>query len=161
MSPIRFARDEDGSMLVEAALSCTIVLALLLGICQMSLAMYIYHFTSEAAREATRYAIVRGSTSCTNTPNLTNCNATPDEIQTWVRSMGYPGITSSNVSVSTSWYSASGSMPTTWSACTTGTCNAPGNMVAITVTYPLTFQIPFSSGFALNLSNSSQMVISQ
>lgn len=148
-------------MMVEAALSCTIVLALLLGICQMSLAMYIYHFTSEAAREATRYAIVRGSTSCTNTPNLSNCNATAAEIQTWVQSMGYPGIASSNVSVSTSWYSASGSMPTTWSACTTGTCNAPGNMVAVTVTYPLTFQIPFSSGFSLNLSNSSQMVISQ
>lgn len=148
-------------MIVEAALSCTIVLALLLGICQMSLAMYIYHFTSEAAREATRYAIVRGSTSCTNTPNLGNCNATAAEIQTWVQSMGYPGITSSKVSVSASWYSASGSMPTTWSACTIGACNAPGNMVAVTVTYPLTFQIPFSSGFSLNLSSSSQMVISQ
>lgn len=161
MKLFRRLRDEDGLNAVETAISSTVLLALLLGICQMSLAMYIYHYTSEAAREATRYAIVRGSTSCTNTPSLTNCNATSDEIQTWVRSLGYPGITSSNVSVSTSWYSASGTMPTTWSACTTGICNAPGNMVAITVTYPLTFQIPFSSGFSLNLSGSSQMVISQ
>lgn len=161
MKWIRRGRDEQGSMLVEAAISCTVVLALLFGICQMSYAMYLYHFASEAAREATRYAIVRGSTSCTNTPNLTNCNVTASELQTWVQSLGYPGVNASNVSVSTSWYSASGSMPTTWSACASGTCNAPGNMVAVTVTYPLTFQIPFSSSFSLNLTSTSQMVISQ
>lgn len=154
-------RDEQGALLTEAAISSVVVLALLFGICQMSYAMYLYHYASEAAREATRYAIVRGSTSCTNTPNLTNCNATSDEIQTWVRSLGYPGITSSNVSVSTSWYSASGTMPTTWSSCASGTCNAPGNMVAVTVSYPLSFHIPFSSSFSLNLTSTSQMVISQ
>lgn len=161
MKLFRHLRDEQGALLTEAAISSLVVLALLFGICQMSYAMYLYHYASEAAREATRYAIVRGSTSCTNTPGLTNCGVTAAEIQTWVRSLGYPGVTASKVSVSTSWYSASGTMPTTWSACAAGTCNAPGNMVAVTVTYPLTFQIPFSSSFSLNLTSTSQMVISQ
>ncbi len=161
MRPIRFCRDEEGVTLVETAISCTVLFAMLFGICQMSLAMYVYHFTSDAARQATRYAIVRGSTSCTNTPNLSNCDATTTQITSYVQGLGYPGITSSKISVSTAWYTASSTTPTTWSACSTGICNTPGNLVKIAVSYPMTFQIPFSSNLALNLSSTSQMVISQ
>ena len=147
--------------MVETAISCTVLFAILFGIFQMSLAIYVYYFTSDAAREATRYAIVRGSTSCTNTPNLPNCNATATTIQNYVQGLGFPAITPSNVGVSTSWYSASGTTPTTWSACSTGICNAPGNLVKVTVTYPMTLQIPFTQNLSLNLSTTSQMVISQ
>lgn len=161
MRPIRFWRDEEGVTLVETAISCTVLFAMLFGICQMSLAMYVYHFTSDAARQATRYAIVRGSTSCTNTPNLSNCDATAAKITSYVRGLGYPGITSSKLTAATSWYTASSTTPTTWSACSTGICNTPGNLVKIVVSYPMTFQIPFSSNLSLNLSSTSQMVISQ
>lgn len=161
MRPIRFWRDEEGVTLVETAISCTVLFAMLFGICQMSLAMYVYHFTSDAARQATRYAIVRGSTSCTNTPNLSNCDATTIQITSYVQGLGYPGITSSKVTAATSWYTASSTTPTTWSVCSNGICNAPGNLVKIVVSYPMTFQIPFSSNLSLNLSSTSQMVISQ
>lgn len=158
---IRGLRGEEGLSMVETAISCTVLFALLFGICQMSLAIYVYYVTSDAARQATRYAIVRGSTSCTNTPNLSNCDATAANIQSYVQGLGFPGIKSSQVGVSTSWYSSSSSTPTTWSACGTGICNAPGNLVKITVSYPMTFQIPFSKNIALNLTSTSQMVISQ
>lgn len=127
----------------------------------MSLAMYVYQYCSDAARQATRYAMVRGSTSCTNTPNLTNCDATTANITTYVRGLGYSGITTANVTVTTTWCSASTSTPTTWSSCSSGTSNAPGNLVKVAVSYPLTFQIPYGPNLSLSLSSTSQMVISQ
>lgn len=152
---------EEGVSMVETAVSCTVLFAVLFGICQISLAIYVYYFTSDAARQATRYAIVRGSTSCTNTPSLSNCDATTGNIQSYVQGLGFPGITSSKVSVSTSWYSASGTTPTTWSACSAGICNAPGNLVKVTVSYPMTLQMPFTKNLSLNMNSTSQMVISQ
>lgn len=157
----RALRCEEGLSAIEAAISCTVLFAMLFGMCQMSLAMYDYHVTSEAAREASRYAIVRGSTSCTNTPKLTNCNVTATSLQSYVQGLGFPGVKSSNLSVSTSWYSASSTTPTTWSACSTGICNVPGNLVKVTVTYPMSLHIPFANQLSLNLSSTSQMVISQ
>ncbi len=113
---------EEGASMVETAFACTIFLAMLIGTFQMMMAFYTFHFVSDAAREATRYAIVRGSTSCTNTPNLSNCNATSDQIQTYLRGLKYPGITSSKLTVATTWLTASTTTPTTWSACATHLC---------------------------------------
>lgn len=158
---LRRVGEDDGISAVETAISCTVLFAMLFGICQISLGLYAYHVTSEAAREATRYAIVRGSTSCTNTPNLTNCNATPANLQSYVQGLGYPGVKSSSLSVSTSWYTAASTTPTTWSACSSGTCNVPGNLVKVTVSYPMSLRIPFANSLSLNLSSTSQMVISQ
>src|SRR4051794_4143568 len=61
---------ESGATMVEFAFATTILFALVFGIIQISMALYSYHFTADAAREATRWAIVRGSLSCTNTPGL-------------------------------------------------------------------------------------------
>ena len=55
-------REETGSTLVETALSITILLVLVIGIMDACLMVYSYHFISNAAREGTRYAIVRGNT---------------------------------------------------------------------------------------------------
>lgn len=161
---LRHAAREDGANAVETALSCTILIAILFGMCQMALGMYFYQFTSDAARQATRWAMVRGSTSCTNTPNLYKCNAGTDDVQTYVRGLGLTGTTSSSIGVTTNWCSASSTMPTTWSSCSTTTSNAPGNLVKVTVSYPLSFAIPFiphSKSVSLSLSSTSQMVISQ
>ncbi len=127
-SVIARLRDESGVNAVEMALSCTVLFALLIGICQMSIGLYSYQFCSDAARQATRYAMVRGSTSCTNTPSLSKCNASTTDISTYVKGLGYTGITSSSVTVTTSWCAASSSTPTTWSTCSSGTTNAPGNL---------------------------------
>lgn len=146
---------------METAVASAVVLAVLMGILWSCLALYGYHYVTQAAREASRYAMVRGSISCTNTPNLTNCNATSDQIQTWTRSWSYPGINSSQVTVTTTWLTATSSgspATTTWSACTSGTCNLPGNLVKVVVTYPVSLPWVTSS---ITVSSTSSMVISQ
>lgn len=148
--------DENGATLVEAAISFGILMSVLIGTFEMCLALYSYHYVSYTAREATRYAIVRGSSSCNNNPNLTNCNATSAEIQTWVRGLTFPVINTNNLTVNTTW-------PTTGTACypSSSPCNNPGNLVNVVVTYKFPLGIPFFGSGTLNLSSTSQMVISQ
>ena len=64
---------EDGASIVEMALASAVVMGMLFGVTYMSLALYTFHYISEAAREGSRYAIVRGSTCHANTPGLANC----------------------------------------------------------------------------------------
>lgn len=162
----RCLTNEEGANLVETALASTVFLAMLIGVLQMMLAVSTYNYVSDAAREGTRYAIVRGSACSTNTPNLSNCNATTGQIQTYVRGIKYPGLTASKLVVTTTWLSASvsyatGSYSTSWSTCASGTCNAPGNIVKVVAKYPFSLSVPFVPKATLNLTSTSQMVISQ
>lgn len=152
----RAARSETGASLVEAAISFTLLISVMACVVQASLALYSYHIVADAAREASRYAIVRGSSSCNNTPNLTNCGATSSEIQTWVRSLGYPFVVPSRLTVTTTW-------PTTGSNCypSTSPCNNPSNLVNVVVSYAFPLNVPMWSGGTINISSTSQMVISQ
>lgn len=147
---------EEGATLVEAAVGLVIILALFIGLLEICLALYASHFVADAAREASRYAIVRGSMSCSTSPNLSNCDATSDEIQTWVRGLGYPGINPEQLTVTTSW-------PSTGSDCypSTSPCNNPGNLVKVDVTYAFPLDIPFWKKATINLSSASEMVISE
>src|ERR1700739_219583 len=109
---------DEGSSLVEYSLACSVFFAMLIGISQMSLAFYTLDYVCDAAREGSRYAMVRGSNSCTNTPNLTNCNVTSDQVQSYVRGIAYPGIVPAQLTVTTTWQSATITQSTTtWSAC--------------------------------------------
>ena len=56
---------EAGQSMLEFALAAIIFLTLLLNIMNMGYAIYCYHTISNAAREAVRYAIVRGPNSTT------------------------------------------------------------------------------------------------
>jgi hypothetical protein len=147
---------DEGATLFEAAVSLVILLSLLIGTMQICLALYASHFVADAAREASRYAIVRGSASCSTTPHVSNCNVTADGIQTWVRSLNYPGIDPTHLEATTAW-------PSSGSDCypSTSPCNNPGNLVKIAVTYAFPLNIPFWKGRTIHLSSTSQMVISQ
>ena len=140
-------RGEEGATLVEFALCSSILLMFLFGIFGVCTALYSYNFVSDAAHEATRYALVRGS-ACTG---FTDCNVTSAQIQTYVRSLQYPAIVPSNLTAAATWSGAS------------SPSNAPGNIVSVTVTYTYPLIIPFwpQSGRILNLSSTSQMTISQ
>lgn len=152
----RIRAGEHGGVILETAVSFALVIGIIVGIIQVTLALYTYHFITDAAREATRYAVVRGSYSCANTPGLSNCGATPDEISDYVKSFSFPGINPANLSVSTSW-------PDTGSACypSTTPCNNPGNEVMVQVNYQFPLNIPIWRSASLNLYSSSRMVISQ
>jgi Flp pilus assembly protein TadG len=149
----RLMRSEEGQSLVETAVSSMAVLCLFFGVMEMSLALYTYHFLSEAARLATRYAVVRGS-ACTSF--VTACPAQASDVQTYVRNLDFPGIVPANVTVTTTW-------PTTGSTCTPSSlpCNNPGNQVKIKVQYKFPLSIPFMPYSNLTMSSTSQMVISQ
>ena len=161
IAKLRCVGGDQGSSVVETSLASLVFLAMLIGAYQAMLGLYTFHFVSDAAREASRYAAVRGSTSCTNTPNLTNCDATSSQIQTYVQGLGYPGIQKSKLTVTTTWLKSGGSTPATWSSCTSGTCNAPGNMAKVVATYAFPLKVPFARGLTINLSSTSEMVISQ
>jgi Flp pilus assembly protein TadG len=139
--------------MVELALSLIILLTIMFGLIEMCLALYTYHFVSNAAREGSRYAIVHGATC---TVSGISCTASQDQIQTYVRNLGFPGINPSTVMVTTS-YSAYPAGAT----CQAVGCNGPGDRVQVTVRYNFPLNIPFLKSITLAMSSTSAMVISQ
>jgi Flp pilus assembly protein TadG len=169
----KLERDESGSALVEMAISTILLMTVFLGIMQLTMACYTYNDVTEIARETARWAIVRGSTCHTNTPNLdhcsTNAGASATDIQNHAQSIAtinWSQCTTTNPCVSVSWMTATQTTggqqtTTTWASCSSGTCNLPGNMVTVTVTYPYTLNIPFVNRYSLNMTSTAQMPVSQ
>jgi Flp pilus assembly protein TadG len=148
------ALSEHGSTLVETALTLGLLMTVVFGILEIGWALYSYHFISEAAREGTRYAIVRGS-SCAAAGSLCT-DVSQADIRTYVKNLGFPGINSGNMTVTAVW-------PTTGAACTPSVtpCNNPGNLVQVTVAYAFPLSIPAVRASTINMSSTSEMVISQ
>jgi Flp pilus assembly protein TadG len=157
----RSAHGESGSAILETALSIGILLTFLFGIMEVCLAAYTYHFISEAAREATRYAIVRGSSFTTNctAPTVANCTAqggnNTGDIATYVQNLNFPGIDPTKMTVNSTWLHGDGT------ACGVGpTCKDPGEQVQVTITYNFPLSVPFVPLSTWALQSTSQMVIS-
>ncbi|HEX5234264.1 MAG TPA: TadE/TadG family type IV pilus assembly protein [Silvibacterium sp.] len=150
---------ECGGAMVETAISASILLTVVLGLMQGFLALYGYHYVSYAAREASRWAMVRGSSCHLNSATMTDCGASQDNIQTYVQGLGFPGIDSSKVTVTASWAVPTATTPTSWTSC--APCNDPQDMVTVKVNYAFPFNIPFLSNTTVNMSSTSSMVISQ
>ncbi len=160
-----------------ALVCCFVLLPTIFGIIEVAYAFYAFNFVSSASREATRYAIVRGSTSCTIAPSFPNCNLSPtssgNPLQTYVTSLGYPGLNTNSMTVSATWWSAhvtnpAGSFSTTdWDQqCTTVdlngySCNLVRNAVQVVVTYQFPLNIPFWKNVTIPISSSAKMVISE
>jgi len=139
---LRFT-DEEGTSLTEFALSASVLFMSLFGIFALCGALYSYVFVAEASREATRYAIVRGS-SCTG---FSDCGIDQAGLNSYVQKMGFPGISKGNLSASASWPSG----------------HDRGDPVSVTVSYSFPLAIPFwpKSGRVLQISSTSSMAISQ
>jgi Flp pilus assembly protein TadG len=144
----RNALRERGSELVEFAFAVTILFTLIFGIMGFAQAAYTYHFVSSVAREATRYASVRGS-ACTLLP--TDCPITDDEIVTYAKSLVPGGINASKLSVTPNHVNPGGSCKLP---------SSPGCAVSVTVQYPFAF-LPMLNLPAVTMTSTSQMVISQ
>ena len=139
--------------MVEMAFATIFLIVMLFGLIEICLALYTYHFVSDAAREGTRYAIVHGSTCLVGT---VSCTVTKAQIQTYVQNIGFPGINSSALLVTTA-YSA-------WPAggtCVAAGCNGPGDLATVTVNYNFPLNIPFVRSRVLGMTSTSAMVISQ
>ncbi len=149
--PTRWLRlgGQDGATLVEFALGLILFLMMLFGICGFGHALYAYHFVSEVAREATRWAAVHGST-CAGDASCTG-PATSADIQNYVTTMTPAGIDPSKLTVTASW-------PATTGPCV-ATSNAPGCPVEVQVSYNYSFIFPLISVKPVKLSSTSRLVI--
>ena len=157
---------QQGAELAEFALlftSLPVFLVLIFGVMDFSRAMYAYHSLSSAARQATRFALVRGN-SCTGFP--TACPADADDIKTYVSNEAGIGLDSTTLFNNTSpKWGPPPSNPTScggiFSSTRTATNSAPGCVVQVQVQYPLTFSFPFLPSSTVMMSSKSQIVISQ
>jgi Flp pilus assembly protein TadG len=138
----RLLKNECGTGLVEYAVIVVLFMTMLLGIADFSRALYAYHFVSSQAREATRYAMVRGcSTISTHCPS----RASDSDIQTFVKNVPL-GIDPAKVTVSAP----------TWTP-----DRSPGSVVSVEVDYAFNFIFPFVSKSTLNFKSTSHMVVAQ
>jgi Flp pilus assembly protein TadG len=178
---------ERGTTLVEYAIVLTILLTFIFGVMDFSRYLYVYHFAADAAREATRYAAVRGSTFSTacSAGQTTGCYASAANVATYVQGITPGGIlaaTGPNSSwTSSTTCSSSGSVSSpTVSTCwpgqldSTSSCNTtasgvtgvddnPGCLVEVVVAYPFQFMLPFlpASTKTYTISSTSEVVIEQ
>jgi Flp pilus assembly protein TadG len=155
--------------MVEFGLSLIFFLTLLMGISGFGHALFVYHFVNEAAKEATRYASVRGSTcsddgSCaaSNTPTGTAGPTTQADVLAYVRSLATTGIEPSKITTTVCGVSDGAKC----AASTPSTCalanqqHRPGCTVEVTVTYNYNFILPLIRSSAINMSSTSDMIIS-
>ncbi|GGA61218.1 hypothetical protein GCM10011507_10890 [Edaphobacter acidisoli] len=145
---------EQGNTLVEMAVSALLLLCFIFGVMEICLALYTYHNISEAAREATRFAIVRGN-SCTSWASA--CPASTGDIQNYVKGLGYPGIDPSKMTITPTWtsYTSGYTCPAAPSP-----CNSTGNLVTVKVQYNFPLSLPFVSLTTIPMSSTSAMIIS-
>lgn len=136
---------ERGQALVELAVASVVVLFLIFGTLDFGRALYTYDFIGQAARSATRLAIVSAG-PCAGSGVTTACESA-------VQSAIYantPGIDASKLQPPVfTWEGADATCP--------GTAQ-PGCTVTVEIDYPFTFMLPIP---AQTLRATSQMVISQ
>lgn len=153
--------EETGNTLLETSLCLSLVLLVILGVMECSLAVYTEHYVEWAASAGARYASVRGSTYSSKpcgagTSNY--CETGTSDIQNYIQTTAAPGLKSSNISVTASWSSGTAAM----AACDTTQGNdSPGCIVTVTVTYPFSFMLPAPFNKSGTLTASRSIIISQ
>ncbi len=155
--------------MVETAISFSLLSMLMFGVFEICLAVYAYHSLANTAEEATRYAIVRGSSwssSCDGSGKdgsgytASGCTASPTDIANFVANRNFPGMNITAADVCVEYFS---SVPSSTSTTCSGNSspNGPGDIVQVTITYPFNLSVPYLNAQALTMSTTSQMVISQ
>lgn len=126
---------EKGSTIVESALCLTLFLMITFGTIDFGRAVFAYNFVSYAAREATRYAMVRGSSS--------SSPATNAGINSYVTGFAV-GLDPSALTVNTIWTPD----------------NKPGSTVAVTVKFTFSAVVPYVPA-KIPFQSTSTMIIAQ
>lgn len=163
---LRVRRGQTGATLFEYAVVSMIFFTVLFGICGFGYMLFIYHLINNTAKEATRYAAVRGSTcsqdadggSCQSSNSASGISGptTAADIQAFANKM-LVGVdvnmvnvpsTGSDGSGATYFCGVSGSACTPAVASAAAACNAaatanqPGCTVKVTVAYAFNFLFP-------------------
>jgi Flp pilus assembly protein TadG len=184
MKNSKIKKSARGSTMVEFALSITIMLAMMLGLIDFARMVYAYHAIANVAREATRFASIRGKASCSTVPRTfptETCPAGSTEVTNFVSSQltgvgiynntGGGFTNRGDLVVTSTWPGNKGDNATTPTSClvgTTPTSQDPGCVVVVQVQYKFGFTIPFWAFFqnsakpaALSMTSTAQASISQ
>ena len=157
----RLLGDSSGSGLLELALTASIVLMCLIGVLDGARAVYIGHYVGNAARDATRYAMVRGSTwngtSCASVTAY-SCNATASDVTRYVQNQTPSGMSVTGLNVATVW---TGLTPSGQTCDTSLGKNSPTCVVQVTVSYNFSFMVPFITRHALVLKSTAAVAIAR
>jgi Flp pilus assembly protein TadG len=137
-------RDENGAALVEFALTVPILFGFVFGLMQVCLLYYTYEWVSECSREATRYAVVRGSTCETSAGD--SCTASATAVNAYINGIGLPNLAGGTVTANTTYPDGD---------------EVPGHRVKVVVTYAFPYKIPFVASKSLSFSSTSEMYILQ
>jgi Flp pilus assembly protein TadG len=145
-----------GSALTEFALVIPFLLTGIFGVIEFGRALYTYHFVSNAAREASRWASVRGN-GCRVYPDA--CPANESDVKDFVTGIAPAGIdrSATKLLVDTTWVTPPGKG--------NNHCNQfpnnPGCAVQVVVTYNFSFVLPFLPSGTFPMKSTSEMIISQ
>jgi len=145
---------ERGSSMVEFAFAAMALFLVLFGIIEFGRMLYTYHTVSNAARLGARWAMVRGTASCSGAvgKQLSACPANQNEVQSFVQSqvtlLG-PGT----LTVTATW-------PGGNAGCNSADSHAAPCVVVVTASHDFTFLIPFV-GTKLTIASTSKMDIAQ
>jgi Flp pilus assembly protein TadG len=162
---VRRLSGEQGNALVEFSLSVFVLLTLLFGIIDIGRALYAYDWIYNAARQATRWAMVRGN-PCDSL--LPGCDAQPprptgNDIQNYVRDtpespytdgLDTTGIDTSAVTVTSTCFATNDINPNP-------PC-APAGFIQIQVKYVFHPITPFLGQFnndTMTMTSTSQRVV--
>jgi Flp pilus assembly protein TadG len=137
-------RSEDGSSLVEFALTFTGMMAFVFVMMEICVAFYSYGLICDYACEGTRYAIVRGSTCVTSSSS--SCTATTTSVTNYVKGLGLPNIGGGTINVTTTY---------------PDTNENPGSRVRVAITYTVAITMPLVPRNSISLQTASEMYILQ
>ena len=159
-------RCEQGSEMVEFAVAATLLFTLIFGIIDCSRALSTQHFVANVAREATRYAAVRGSTwtgtACASATAFA-CAATADDVSAYAKTVLPSMIDPTKLTIATLWpgLSASGA-PCAAGGSAGGSTSSPnrvGCLVVVKVVYAFSFAAPFLPRMTIAIPSTAEMTI--
>ena len=165
-------RGQRGATLVEYAFILIMFLSLLFGISGFGHAIYVYHHLNNAAKEATRYAAVRGATCSDDSSCIASNSAsgivgptTVADVKAYVASITPQSIDSTYISANMTVCGVanticSPAISTAPAVCNVAaTANQPGCPVQVTVNYSYNFIFPLLRTSPISMSSTSDMVI--
>ena len=169
----RRRRNQTGASLVEYALVVILFMTIIFGVFGFGQALYAYHFVSHSAREAARYAAVRGYTcggdgTCvaSNSATGTAGPTTNADVTAFVTNLAPPGIDTTKITVNTcgtSGDAACANSTPTFCTAAVGPYAAqpdwPGCTVQVQVKYTYNFVVPLITTTALKMTSSSDLII--
>jgi Flp pilus assembly protein TadG len=135
---------EEGSTLIEFALTFSVLLTLIFCVMEICLVFYSYDMISDCAREGTRYAMVRGA-SCPNVTTPT-CEVTASQVNSFVSAIKTPNLGNGTMTPVTTYPDGNESV---------------GSRVQVKVTYVFPIKMPFVPKNSLTMSSTSVMYIVQ